>query len=196
MQDGNTYVSILLDGDGMLVGTHGPRNVTRHLPLLFKFLDDLVEKKDRGGQEAAQRLLACSRQYLQDAPLELNHDIKIFVAVCCNIKGTSKLYVEQKILDKTEDFAHFVRGFNMGNPLCLMVDAGSGKECSDHKLRGMPDTAYPGYQSFTSFKHADLHHRNLQITCWPVTVQAHYIRWLSRQRIRTVIQRVYDGSAS
>lgn len=56
--------------------------------------------------------------------------------MCCNLKGFSKTCSDAGIVDKPEDFARFVRDFNMGDPLCYFVDAGLGKECSDDKLRG------------------------------------------------------------
>ena len=105
--------------------------------LSLQFLDELVKKKEKGGQEAAQRLLDCCRTYLHGDPLNFRQDIKIHLTVCCNLKGLSKTYVDANILEKPDDFTHFVRGFNMGNSLCYMVDAGSGKECSDDKLRGI-----------------------------------------------------------
>jgi hypothetical protein len=30
----------------------------------------------------------------------------------------------------------FVRGFNMGHPMCDFIDAGDGKEGADSKLKG------------------------------------------------------------
>ena len=52
------------------------------------------------------------------------------------MNGLNKMYGDSSILEQREDFGRFVRGFNMGHPLCDFIDAGNGKECSDDKIRG------------------------------------------------------------
>ena len=115
--EGNAFSVVLIDGDCM------------------NFLDSLVQKKDVGGGEAAQKLRNCVLSYLDDE-LDLNPaDCKIMIVVCCNMKGLSRACSDNNIIEKPEDFQLFIRGFNMGDPNCYFVDAGSGKECSDDKLR-------------------------------------------------------------
>jgi hypothetical protein len=62
--------------------------------------------------------------------------IQIRVRVYANIKGLASAYCYNKILDSTDGLDLFIRGFNMGNPMCDFVDAGDGKECADSKLTG------------------------------------------------------------
>lgn len=57
------------------------------------------------------------------------------------MNGLTKTYAEANILDQREEFARFVRGFNMAHPLCDFIDAGNGKECSDVKIRGESKTS-------------------------------------------------------
>lgn len=101
-----------------------------------KFLDDLVKNAEVGGQEAAQLLRACVLEYLRHDLPELQHDLEIMVRVYGNTNGLNKMYCDSHTLEQREDFGRFVRGFNMGHPLCDFIDAGNGKECSDDKIRG------------------------------------------------------------
>lgn len=56
--------------------------------------------------------------------------------VYSNMKGLEKVYKDSNILPRSECFGEFIRGFNMGDPMCDYVDAGNGKECSDEKVKG------------------------------------------------------------
>jgi Fe-S-cluster containining protein len=97
-------------------------------------LDDLVKNDESGGQEAAQLLRGSVSEYLKK---KLPHDLEIVIRVYANMKGLGKTYHDTKILEQREQFDRFARAFNMGHPLCDFIDAGTGKECSDHKIRGM-----------------------------------------------------------
>jgi hypothetical protein len=52
------------------------------------------------------------------------------------MKGLAKTYRDMDILSESAPLDDFVRGFNMGDPMCDYVDAGNGKECSDEKVKG------------------------------------------------------------
>jgi hypothetical protein len=69
--------------------------------------------------------------------LELPSHIPIRIHIYANIKGLASAYSYNKILDSADDFYKFVRGFNMGYPMCDFVDAGDGRECADSKLKGI-----------------------------------------------------------
>ncbi|KAG8526778.1 uncharacterized protein KY384_008207 [Bacidia gigantensis] len=99
------------------------------------FLDSFIQAKELGGQEAARMLRDCASDYVRRELPQLHQKAKVLVRVYCNFKGLSKRYCELEILQDADGLARFARGFNMGDPLCDFVDAGSGKECSDHKLR-------------------------------------------------------------
>lgn len=68
--------------------------------------------------------------------LELLSHILIRVRIYANIKGLALVYYYNKILDSADDLYIFVRGFNMGYPMCDFIDAGNRKECADSKLKG------------------------------------------------------------
>jgi hypothetical protein len=65
--------------------------------------------------------------------VELN--AKVLIRVYANTKGMAKAYKDANILSE-HVFGEFVQGFNMAEPLCDFVDAGTGKECADEKLKG------------------------------------------------------------
>ncbi|PGH11185.1 hypothetical protein AJ79_05027 [Helicocarpus griseus UAMH5409] len=113
----NAYVSVLVDGDSM------------------NFLDEFVRDGESGGQEAARLLIRNVSEYIQNELIDLRHDLAVIVRVYANLKGLRRTYQEADILDDENDFELFVRGFNMGHPMCDFVDAGAGKECSDEKIR-------------------------------------------------------------
>ena len=117
--DSNAFIPVLIDGDCM------------------NFLNSFVQKKETGGREAAQELRNCTVDYLEKEFEYHDQGYKIIIVVCCNLKGLSKTSSDNGVGEKPEDFQLFVRGFNMGDPMCYFVDAGSGKECTDHKLRDL-----------------------------------------------------------
>jgi hypothetical protein len=86
--------------------------------------------------------------------LELPSHIPIHVRIYANIKGLASAYYYNKILDSADDLYMFVRGFNMGYPMCDFVDAGDGKECADLKLKGNVKNSW----------HLQLHHRRKTIS--------------------------------
>lgn len=85
--------------------------------------------------EAALLLRNRVSEYLS-IELGLPSKTEIRVRVYANIKGLASTYCHHKILDRNLDLDLFVRGFNMGHPMCDFVDAGDGKECADSKLKG------------------------------------------------------------
>ncbi|OJD11495.1 hypothetical protein AJ78_07749 [Emergomyces pasteurianus Ep9510] len=113
----NSFVSVLVDGDSM------------------NFLDEFVEHGESGGQEAARLLIHHVSEYMRNELTDLRPDLPVVVRVYANLKGLRKTYHEAHILDDESEFELFVRGFNMGHPMCDFVDAGAGKECSDEKIR-------------------------------------------------------------
>ena len=68
--------------------------------------------------------------------IDISQSLDFVIRVYANIKGLGKAYRDANVLEQPSDIEHFVRGFNMGDPLSDFIDAGSGKECSDEKIRG------------------------------------------------------------
>lgn len=100
-----------------------------------KFVDDLVTSAQHGGMEAARHLRSKVCEYVTKE-LDLPSHIQIRVRIYANTRGLALVYCCNKILDSMDDLAVFIRGFNMGHPMCDFVDAGDGKECADSKLKG------------------------------------------------------------
>ncbi|OAX77899.1 hypothetical protein ACJ72_07797 [Emergomyces africanus] len=113
----NSFVSVLVDGDSM------------------NFLDEFVERGESGGQEVARLLVHHVSEYIRNELTDLLPGLPVVVRVYANLKGLRRTYHEAHILDDENDLELFVRGFNMGHPMCDFVDAGAGKECSDDKIR-------------------------------------------------------------
>ena len=61
----------------------------------------------------------------------------IIAHVYVNLEGLSKKCVQVGFVKRFEDIAAFGRGFTQNQPLFDFVDAGNGKECVDHEIRGM-----------------------------------------------------------
>jgi hypothetical protein len=61
--------------------------------------------------------------------------LQVITRVYANVAGLSKTYTVHGILSEPT-FVEFIRGFNMGETMCDYVDAGTGKECSDEKVKG------------------------------------------------------------
>jgi hypothetical protein len=100
-----------------------------------KFLDHLVKNTRQGGLEAVHHLKSTVCEYVSKQ-LELPRHIDIRIRIYANKRGLASAYCYNEILESTGDFDTFVRGFNMGNPMCDFMDAGDGKECADSKLKG------------------------------------------------------------
>ncbi|KAH6679186.1 C-x8-C-x5-C-x3-H type zinc finger protein-like protein [Halenospora varia] len=105
--DSNGFVSVLIDGDRMTL--IADRLAVHHL-----------------------RSTVCEYVLTE---LQLPGHTKICVRIYENTKGLASAYCYNKILDSTADLDVFVRGFNMGYPMCDFVGAGDGRECADSELK-------------------------------------------------------------
>ncbi|RAR07781.1 CCCH zinc finger DNA binding protein [Stemphylium lycopersici] len=104
---------------------------------LEKFKDELVKSGLDGGKKAASLLKQAVEEELRaSTPASANH-VQVMVRVYANTKGLAKIYKESGILGQTALLEDFIRGFNMGDAMCDFVDAGTGKECSDEKVKAM-----------------------------------------------------------
>jgi hypothetical protein len=74
--------------------------------------------------------------HLQEVEPEASPSTQCRIRVYANVDGLSKAYRDANIITADDGLVNFIRGFNMENVLCDFVDAGSGKECSDVKLKG------------------------------------------------------------
>lgn len=134
MKDKLSFVSVIVDGDGM--------NVRRSVPPIMdssdirQFLEGLVQGGKDGGDKAARLLLEASESHVQStdpaAPSNTCYKIRVYA----NVSGLTRAYRTDKILDYDKDLTSFIQGFNKAHPLCDFVDVGDGKECCDVKMRG------------------------------------------------------------
>ncbi|KAF4441584.1 hypothetical protein F53441_11988 [Fusarium austroafricanum] len=118
-KDRHAFVFVVIDGDCML------------------FRDDLVQAGLEGGKQAISQL----KQSVESKVKALNSatppHLQIIVRVYANLKGLAQAYQSSGVLSSGAILEDFVRGFNMGDPLCDFVDAGNGKECADEKVKAM-----------------------------------------------------------
>lgn len=93
-------------------------------------------------------------EYVRNELPALRPDVQVVIRVYANVKGLGKTYRDSHVLDHPDSLESFVRGFNNGNPLCDFIDAGSGKECADYKLRGEYNASRRTLAYLTAF-HSD-----------------------------------------
>ena len=93
-----------------------------------------------GGKRAAGLLTQAVEEELRSSLPAVNHHVQVVIRVYANMKGLAKTYKDAEVLPQVASLDDFVRGFNMGDPMCDYVDAGNGKECSDEKIKGMQYT--------------------------------------------------------
>ena len=116
-----------------------------------------------GGKRAAGLLKQAVEEELRSSPPALAHHIQVVIRVYANMKGLAKTYKDAEILPQLASLDEFVRGFNMGDPMCDYIDAGNGKECSDEKIKGTQYIAQSSHAnthlSKAMFRHdlADMH---------------------------------------
>lgn len=119
-QDDNPLIVCLIDGDGSI------------------FLPELINQGQAGGRTAAQLL----NKGLVDHLAKNQGDNtsasrgKVWLTVYCNKQGLSDT-LNAANLAAPEAFEAFVVGFNQASPLFSIVDAGSGKEAADSKIKGL-----------------------------------------------------------
>ncbi|KAF4994272.1 hypothetical protein FGRMN_5910 [Fusarium graminum] len=116
-KDHHAFVFAIIDGDCML------------------FRDDLVQAGLEGGKQAISLLKQNVEQKFKALNGSVPPHLQVVVRIYANLKNLSKVYQSSGILANSEKMGEFIRGFNMGDPLCDYVDAGNGKECADEKVK-------------------------------------------------------------
>ena len=90
---------------------------------------------EAGGSQAAQ-LLQDSIKNKITSMASTADQWSIVVNVFANSAKLANALVDHGIIDSTATFDNFISGFNKSNALFNFVDAGSGKEGADHKIKG------------------------------------------------------------
>ncbi|KAL8855474.1 MAG: hypothetical protein Q9178_007885 [Gyalolechia marmorata] len=97
------------------------------------FDDNLISQGTSGGGEAATRLLDNIKSHIQQYEGAMNW--KIIVRVYANLEGLLKKYAYIDFYEEKRALRQFVAGFTQSQPLFDFVDAGEGKERTDHKIK-------------------------------------------------------------
>ncbi|SPO00805.1 related to CCCH zinc finger DNA binding protein [Cephalotrichum gorgonifer] len=100
------------------------------------FKDDLVKQGAEGGKRTAGLLKQAVEEELRSSEIWTPH-LQVVARVYANMKGLGKVYKDTNILPRSDCLDEFIRGFNMGDAMCDYVDAGTGKECSDEKVKAV-----------------------------------------------------------
>ncbi|KAF2452958.1 hypothetical protein BDY21DRAFT_148102 [Lineolata rhizophorae] len=100
----------------------------------YTFHDDFLMEESKGGEAAADELLARIRGSLPTGLFE-RADMDIVVKAFANIDGMAQALVRDGRLSDTRSFRAFVSGFTSRLPFFDFVDVGPGKERADQKIR-------------------------------------------------------------
>jgi len=138
-QERDPFVLVLIDGDGMIVGTH---NLLCDAPFrqkssdMIQFDEQLLQKGEQGGKEAAGLLWGCVRDYVNQRDPDLPSDIRIVTRIYANLKGLADVCCKAGLVEKPSVVDDFARGFTGSKQLFDYIDVGSGKDRADDKLTG------------------------------------------------------------
>ena len=55
---------------------------------------------------------------------DISGNVTIVIRVFANLQGLGRIYQSSNIVSATSIHEEFIRGFNMGDPMCNYVDAG------------------------------------------------------------------------
>ncbi|KAF2484173.1 hypothetical protein BDY17DRAFT_122803 [Neohortaea acidophila] len=114
----NSFVVAVIDGDGAI------------------FQDFLYQLGKDGGADAAHQLHAEIKNNMKTAYPDANvDDWSVVVQVILNLQGLASKLVSCGAVASVNDVLEFGRSFGLAQPLFTFIDAGSGKERADHKVR-------------------------------------------------------------
>ncbi|KAM0297880.1 hypothetical protein ACHAPM_009161 [Fusarium culmorum] len=121
----NSYVLILIDGDGLL------------------FDDSFTKQGLEGGKLAARALRTAVAQLCSH---ERTGSLEIICRVVANVGGLSKALASEGCIENPNLFRDFTQGFTQARASFDFLDVGFGKERADAKIRGIGHDA--GYAPF------------------------------------------------
>ena len=102
------------------------------------FEDELIQKGEFGGQEAAGYLWKAVRENVRDGFPDVNAEYKIVVRVYANLKALGETCRRAGIIEDASQLEDFARGFTGNKQLFDFIDVGSGKDRADEKITGKP----------------------------------------------------------
>jgi hypothetical protein len=101
-----------------------------------QFRDEFVQNEKNGGGLAARALIEAVQDHIRKIKPDISPNIKYKIGVYANVAGLGSTYCDTSVVSSQDALNSFIQAFNMEDTLCDFVDAGSGKECSDVKIRG------------------------------------------------------------
>lgn len=110
------FVSVLVDGDGMI------------------FEDDMIQKGEAGGKEAAAKLWNEIKDYVHEKLPDVPPECKIMTRIYANLKGLAEVCYKSGIVERVNLLEEFYRGFTGSKILFDFVDVGPGKDRADEKI--------------------------------------------------------------
>ncbi|KAF5248046.1 hypothetical protein FAUST_452 [Fusarium austroamericanum] len=113
----NSYVLILIDGDGLL------------------FDDSFTKQGLEGGKLAARALRTAVAQLCSH---ERTGSLEIICRIVANVGGLSKALASEGCIENPNLFRDFTQGFTQARASFDFLDVGFGKERADAKIRGPP----------------------------------------------------------
>lgn len=103
---------------------------------MAQFDEQLLQKGEQGGKEAAGLLWGCVRDYVHQKNPDLPSDIRIVTRIYANLKGLADVCCKAGLVEKPSTVDDFARGFTGSKQLFDYIDVGSGKDRADDKLTG------------------------------------------------------------
>ncbi len=100
-----------------------------------KFSNNFITKGAKGGEEAADALLAALQQYVRGLVGEPT-GMDILVRAFANVSGLGAVLERTGKLNEASQLRAFATGFSSRQAFFEFVDIGSGKERADFKVRG------------------------------------------------------------
>lgn len=133
-QNRDSFVTILIDGDGMIVRTHLARLYTYVNALQFN--EKVLQAAENGGHSAAKFLYDSVRAQIAETMPNLPPDVKIVVRVYANLKGLAEAAFRSGLVENPAFVEDFLRGFTANNPLFDFVDVGPRRDRTLIKISG------------------------------------------------------------
>ena len=140
-----------------------------------------------GGEQAADELLAKTREYLQTI-MDDSDRLEVVVRAFANLDGLASTLIRDGRIKDSSQLRNFFTGFSSRLALFDFVDVGAGKERADNKIRGR-NPLYPITQHW--FLMICL--RKREVFCGEFSVQAYYACLLPRFRLRSVLGAICRG---
>ncbi|KAI4272091.1 MAG: hypothetical protein LQ337_005551 [Flavoplaca oasis] len=119
VKEGRPFVVVLIDADADV----------------YMFRAQFLNKKEEGGQKAADELLHRIKAHLESLDMDISYT-DIVVRAYASFGGLARACVIKAGMKETASFGRFANGFNGRGALFDFVDVGCGKERADHKIKG------------------------------------------------------------